>query len=215
MTDAGTWDSEALAAWLDTATRKLSTDSAARVREEIREHFESAREEAVAAGVTADSACLSALASLGDAKTVNRRYRRVLVTAWEATLLERAECADRSWYFSRVGLVARLFVWGAFLFFGVAQENPMLVLVAGGYFAVCGYRLLPARHMRIGGLVIRWIGIPVGIFTGFMIAGQPDVRVALGAMFILYEVAVARAHWGRMRLREKLPVADWPRALYL
>ena len=215
MTDTRTRDNEGLAAWLDTATRKLSTASAARVREEIQGHFESALEEAMAAGATAERACRSALASLGVAKAVNRRYRRVLVTEWEATLLERAQRADRSWYFSRMGLVARLCVWGAFLFFGVAQENPMLVLVTGGYLAVCGYRLLPARHMRIGGPVLRWVGTPVGVFMVFVIAGQPDVRVAAAAIFILWGGAVARAHWGRMRLRRKLPVAEWPRTLYL
>ena len=66
----------ALASWLDTATRKLSTESAARVRDEIQQHFESACEDALVAGATIDDSCRSALDSLGDAKAVNRHYRR-------------------------------------------------------------------------------------------------------------------------------------------
>ena len=75
MTDARMPSDEGFAAWLDTATRKLSAETAARARQEIEEHFESAREDAVATGVTGDKASRYALSSLGDAKAVNRQYR--------------------------------------------------------------------------------------------------------------------------------------------
>ncbi len=86
MTTEVRMDNDALAAWLDIATRKLSTASAARVRKELQEHVESAREDASAAGAAGTDARRTALESLGNAKTVNRRYRRVLLTAWEARL---------------------------------------------------------------------------------------------------------------------------------
>jgi hypothetical protein len=49
-----------LAIWLEQATRKLSQESAAQVRSEIEQHYESAREAAMNAGATseqADSIC--------------------------------------------------------------------------------------------------------------------------------------------------------------
>jgi hypothetical protein len=66
---------EALAAWLAIATAQLSEASAARLRTEIQAHFESACEDAKAAGSTTEAAGRSALASLGEPSAVNRRYR--------------------------------------------------------------------------------------------------------------------------------------------
>ena len=55
--------------WLSDATRGLSAESAARVREEIQQHYDSACE---AGG--------DAIAGLGDARAANRAYRKVLLT---------------------------------------------------------------------------------------------------------------------------------------
>ena len=73
--------------WLSQATRTLARDSASLVRAEIQEHYESARDAAVANGATAEEASGLALRALGDAKTANRQYRRVLLTAAEARVL--------------------------------------------------------------------------------------------------------------------------------
>jgi len=61
--------------WLSDATRGLSAESAARVCEEIQQHYDSACE---AGG--------DALAALGNPRTDNRAYRRVLLTDQEALL---------------------------------------------------------------------------------------------------------------------------------
>ena len=79
-----------LDSWLNQATRHLSVDSAAQVRTEIREHYESAWEAAVGGGAPADEAGRSALAALGDAKAANRQYRKVLLTSSEARMLRDA-----------------------------------------------------------------------------------------------------------------------------
>lgn len=91
-----------LESWLKQATRKLSAASVARVRSEIREHYESALEAAMSGGATAEEADRLAVSALGDAKAANRQYRDVLLTSAEARLLRegtweaRAICS-RSW----------------------------------------------------------------------------------------------------------------------
>ena len=62
--------------WISKATRKLSPESAASVREEIQQHCDSARE----AGAD------DPVAALGDPAAANRQYRKVLLTEQEAIL---------------------------------------------------------------------------------------------------------------------------------
>jgi hypothetical protein len=64
--------------WLSDATRGLSAESAARVRAEIQQHYDSARE----AGGDADDV----MRALGDPRAANRAYRKVLLTEQEAML---------------------------------------------------------------------------------------------------------------------------------
>src|ERR1700678_3854904 len=91
-----------LDSWIGRATCDLSLDSAARVRAEIVEHFESERETAIVAGTNAADADRAALAALGDARAANCQYRKVLLTSAEAKMLRegnweaRAVCA-RPW----------------------------------------------------------------------------------------------------------------------
>ena len=66
-----------LDSWLNETTRHLARDSAAQVRSEIQEHYESAIDAAIAAGSTIDEADRLALDALGDAKTANCQYRQV------------------------------------------------------------------------------------------------------------------------------------------
>jgi hypothetical protein len=61
--------------WLAEATRDLSPESAARVRAEIQEHSDSARESGE-----------DAIAALGDPRTANREYRKALLTETEAMM---------------------------------------------------------------------------------------------------------------------------------
>jgi hypothetical protein len=76
-----------LETWIKQATRHLSAQSVARVRREIQDHYESAREAAIAGGARANEAERSALKALGDARTANCQYRNVLLTSAEARLL--------------------------------------------------------------------------------------------------------------------------------
>ena len=64
--------------WLSEATKGLSAESTARVREEIQQHYDSARE----AGGDADDV----MRALGDPGTANRAYRKVLLTEREALM---------------------------------------------------------------------------------------------------------------------------------
>jgi len=64
--------------WLSDATRGLSEESAAQVRAEIQQHYDSARE---AGGDAAD-----VIRALGDPRTANRAYRKVLLTEREALM---------------------------------------------------------------------------------------------------------------------------------
>ena len=57
------------------ATHDLSLTSAAQVRAEIKEHFESAREAAIGAGSNPADADRTAVAALGDPRAANCEYR--------------------------------------------------------------------------------------------------------------------------------------------
>ncbi len=61
--------------WLSDATRGLSAESAAQVRVEIQQHYDSACE-----------AGTDAIAALGNPRTANRAYRKVLLTEREAMM---------------------------------------------------------------------------------------------------------------------------------
>jgi hypothetical protein len=82
----------ALEAWLQEATRRLAKESAAQVRAEIADHYESSREASVAGGENPVVADRHALLSRGDPKAANRQYRRVLLTATEASILRMGSC---------------------------------------------------------------------------------------------------------------------------
>ena len=69
--------------WLSDATRGLSAESAARVREEIQQHYDLAHEDSAreAGGDAAD-----VIRALGDPRAANRAYRKVLLTEQEAMM---------------------------------------------------------------------------------------------------------------------------------
>jgi hypothetical protein len=64
--------------WLAAATKGLSADSAARVREEIQQHYDSSRE--------AGDGAADVMSALGNPRTANRAYRKVLLTEQEALM---------------------------------------------------------------------------------------------------------------------------------
>src|SRR5882724_848375 len=86
----------ALDIWLKQATRHLAQASAAQVRGEIQEHYESAREAAMSSGASADEADRLAVAALGDSQVANCQYRNVLLTSAEARLLREGNWEARA-----------------------------------------------------------------------------------------------------------------------
>src|SRR5262249_20850347 len=81
---------------LQRANRPLSPESALQIRTEIGEDYESARQAAMSPGVAAENADREAVAALGDPKTANRQYRKVLLTSSEARLLRQGSREARA-----------------------------------------------------------------------------------------------------------------------
>jgi hypothetical protein len=209
-------NSAALETWVRQAACGLSRDSAARVRMEILEHYESARESARAAGADAGEADRAAVASLGSARMANRQYREVLLTVSEARLLgsarweSRAVCA-RPWLKRLIpvpvaGLLAG--VW-----FGVTGETYLARLLLVG---MSGLALLFAAFLPIytpaRGRVFRyarwaWLAAVLVLASGPSVENSWMLPV-LGWPMIWIE-------WMQSALRRKLPVAQWPKQLYL
>ena len=222
----------ALDNWLARATRQLSADSAAQVRAEIAQHYESSREAALASGNTADEADRAALAALGDAKDANCQYRHVLITRNEARILRSSGreaqffCATpfRKSLLVAVPIIAAICAAASYAFATVTQAFPThatstAVLVARGslvlailtalFFAV---PLLPiytpwrARVYRAA----KWLAIA----TVVMIIFDGD-RLYSTWLFLSCFWVIAYTEATRMSLRRKIPAANWPKHLYL
>jgi hypothetical protein len=112
--------------WLQQATRSLAKDSVAQVRTEIQEHYQSAREDAISGGASQDEANRMALNALGDAKVANMQYRRVLLTASEARLLQQGN--------REAGVVCSI-SWRQWLLLAISL---IALLAAGGFFGLAG-----------------------------------------------------------------------------
>src|ERR1700730_16807436 len=126
-----------LESWLKQATRYLAQDSAAQVRAEIQEHYDSAREAAISAGATADQADQQAVSALGNAGTANCQYRKVLLTSAEARMLRqgitdgRASCARR-WLKQALFALPLAAVIGAAVFFLLGAAGIARILLVSG-----------------------------------------------------------------------------------
>jgi len=208
-----------LDSWLKQATRHLSKDSAVQVRTEIEEHYESAREAAISGGATIDEAHRLALTALGNAKTANCQYRHVLLTSAEARMLRDGEwearvVCSRSWLkwllvaapVAAVLAAAVLFLTGAFALARVA-------LVGGiGLSPLFAAPLLPVYTPSRSRVFrrVKWVAM-IGMLA---MAFGPD---ALKWSWLLISCLwpIAWIEWRRVSIRRKLPVAKWPKQLYL
>jgi hypothetical protein len=208
-----------LDSWLEHATRHLSTDSAAQVRTEIQEHYDSAREAAISGGATGDEADRLALAALGKAKTANCQYRRVLLTAAEARMLRESNWEARA-VCSRPLLKYLLFaipVAGvpagiALLLTGAVAEGRALVaggIVMGLLFAAPFLPIYTPSRGRVF-RSLKWV-VMIG---ALLLAFGPN---ALKSSWLLISCVwpLAWIEWMRVSIRRKLPVAKWPKQLYL
>jgi hypothetical protein len=216
MSTFDTQSGTSLETWLKRATCRLSADSTAQVRIEIQEHYELAREEALTTGAVPAEAARRALASLGDARAANRLYRKVMLTKAEARLLRetsweaRVLCSEYRWLLPIpvAGLCASL--W--FLATGQTYLALMLLVGAGGLGLLVSSPLLPiytpsrARIFR----GVRW----AWLIAILLLAAWPDI---LKESWLLAACLwpIAWVEGTLLSLRRKLPVAAWPRQLYL
>jgi hypothetical protein len=208
-----------LDSWLKQATRHLSKDSIAQVRTEILEHYELAREAALTGGATTVEADQLALANLGDAKTANCEYRKVLLTSSEARILRegnweaRAVCS-RPWLkWLLLAMPAAALFAAAALFLTGATAFAWTLLAAGigiGFLFAAPFLAVytPAR-----GRIFRrakWVvllAIPLLAFGPDALKWSWLLFSCLWPMFWIERT--------RVSIRRKLPVERWPRQLYL
>lgn len=203
-----------LETWLRQASRRLSRDSAAQVRTEIQEHYESARDAAVIGGSTEEEANRLALTALGDARTANCQYRRVLLTSAEARLLREGNWEARA-VCSRPGLKWSLLA------------IPVIVLFAAAAFFLTG-ALDTARVLLAGGIMMSLFLVPLflPLYTSsrarvFRFVKWAALIAVLGLafqwswLFVACLWPVAWVEWRRISIRRKLPIAEWPKQLYL
>jgi len=210
----------ALDNWLEQATRGLSEESAEQVRREIGDHYQSAREAALAAGAADEAAGQTAFGALGDAKTANRQYRRVLLTAYEARLLR-----DGSAEATALRTANSWFRW------------PLLALALGALASVAGlYQSSVESLLRVvlalGLGTVFWLAAPLlpiytplrgRFFRGFkwlVQAGTLLLAFGPGTLGIPWLIALLLAQlswteWKRASIRRKLPAQQWPKHLYL
>ena len=213
------FDTTALDIWLNQATRHLSRDAAAQVRREIREHYESARETAALTAATPEEADGVAIAALGDAKVANCQYRQVLLTSAEARLLrqgnwEAKAVCSRGWArwlilgLAAAGLLgsARLLIMGDG-YLGSAMLAGVMSI--GLFFAAKALPIYtPAR-----GRVFRGVRLTLLLAIWVLAFGPNTLQWSWLLFSCLWPLM-----WIEMRrgsIRRKLPVAQWPRHLYL
>jgi hypothetical protein len=205
--------------WIGRATRDLSLDSSGQVRAEIVEHFESARDAAMNGGVNAADADRAALAALGDARAANCQYRKVLLTAAEAKMLRegnweaRAICA-RPWLKTLLQAVPAvpLAVTFVMLSRGDVADARLPFLASVALFMFLAAPFLPVYTPWRGRVyrAAKWAAL-IAVFV-----------LAFGADSLKYSWLIASCLWipiwteaTRMSIRRKLPVAQWPKQLYL
>ena len=208
-----------LDAWLEQATCKLSRDSAAQVRTEIQEHYESARGDAVSKGATIDDADRLAVAALGDAKTANRQYRNVLLTSEEARVLRDAKWeaqafCSRGWLKRLVIAISLIAVFAAAAFFraGAIGTARMLLIGGTGIGFLFALSYLPVYTPSRGRIVrcVKWAVLVATLALAFAPLGLKWFWLLLCCLW-----PMAWIEWTRISIRRKLPPAQWPKPLYL
>jgi hypothetical protein len=229
----------ALDTWLAQATRQLSAASAAQVRTEIEEHYESAREDAIRAGASDDEADRSAVSALGDPRAANCQYREILITRSEAKLLRSSACEAR--FFSATPVRKRLLAFvpaaaamcaaGAYAiatitapfvipFAATASANATAALVAriaivaailtAVVFSVPLLPIYTPTRARIY-RTAKWLTvIALSVFLF-----DPGNRLEWSWLVINCFSFVAWIELKRMSIRRKIPAANWPKHLYL
>ncbi len=205
--------------WLKQATRCLSRDSAAQVRAEIQQHYESARETALNGGATGEEADRLAMSALGDARTANRQYRKVLLTSAEARVLgqgnweARALCAHSRLKNGLLAIpLAALAAAVGFYLNGSMDLARVLLAVGIAMGLLFTAPFLPIYTVSRGRVfrVVRWVALASVLW----LAWGPD---ALKWSWLLFS-CLWPVYWierTRVSIRRKLPIGRWPKQLYL
>jgi hypothetical protein len=204
--------------WLEKATRRLSKDSAAKVRAEIEEHYESAREAEISCGASMEEASRIALRQLGDPREANCAYRKVLLTSAEARLLHESNFEVRA-ICSRPWLKwTSLSLPGVMLLGSVAallMHQPRVAmgsLLAGLLMALAFIvPFLPVYTRKRGRIVrgLRWALLVCVITLAF------GTSATQWSWLLACFWPIIWAEWMRFSIRRKLPVTEWPKQLYL
>lgn len=205
--------------WLNQATRHLSQDSAAQVRAEIQEHYESAREAAISSGATADEADRKAVAALGDPKTANCQYRRVLLTSSEAKLLREGQweaqtICSRPWLKWLLLAMPAVALWASAALFLTGKNELARTLLVGGLtlLVAFGAPFLPI-YTPARARIFRRVKYVLLAATFALVFGKHALDwswLLASSVWPLFWI-----EWTRTSIRRKLPVSRWPRHLYL
>ena len=200
--------------WLNMATRRLSKESAARVRAEIGEHYESAREAALSTGASAAEAERRAVAGLGDAKTANCQYRKVLLTSSEAKVLSNANAEAQAFCSGPLLkwlllVVSAPVLYGSIAFYLTGAEVVARALALGWMIIALssGAPFLPVYTPSRGRVFrcVRWA----------LLVGALGMGLHWSWLFFSCLWPLAWVEWTRASIRRKLPVSEWPPQLYL
>jgi hypothetical protein len=200
---------QTLEQWLDVATHGLCDSAAARVRAEIGEHYLSAIESASREGVDPLDAERRALSALGEAKSANRQYRRVLVTESEARTLSQLT--------SRWPPVGAILVLGTTAIYAVSVRTSEL-----NYLFVCFaiqtvLRAIPISSIRAGWIVriLRW-GNDTLFYTFWFVTAMAFMKSPVQAAgIIVMALGAVHREYKFFVLRRKVPVEQWPRMLWI
>lgn len=205
--------------WLIQATRHLSSDSATQVRAEIQEHYDSAREEAISNGATAEKADRAAVAALGDAKRANSQYRNVLLTSREAKLLRQSQWESRAicsrpwlkWVLLAMPAAA---LWASAALFLTGKNELARTLLVGGaaLLLAFGAPFLPIYTPKRA-RIFRRVKYVLLAATFALIFGKNVLDwswLLACSVWPLFWI-----EWTRTAIRRKLPESRWPKHLYL
>jgi hypothetical protein len=207
-----------LHSWLEQATRHLAKDSAVQVRTEIREHYEAARETAIAGGASTEDAERLALDALGNARVANCQYRHVLLTSAEARMLREGNWEARA-------VCSRAWLKRSIL------AMPLAIAAAAAALLITGHAPV-ARDVLIGGVAMSPLAAVLLLQINTPLRGRvfrcAKWIVMIGAMVLLFGPNAFMwswlliscvwplfwIEWTRASIRRKLPVKAWPRHLY-
>jgi hypothetical protein len=205
--------------WVNKATRYLSKESAAQVRNEIGEHYEASHEDAVLGGANSADAERMAMQALGDAGKANRQYRDVLLTKDDAQVLREGNqeakffCANKRVWLALACLPGLALMAAALLLY-TGKADLTSVLLAGSLaisFLVIVPRLpiYTASRSQVA-RIAKWMllaALPVLAF------GHDTLQYSW--LVIATWGPIAWIEWRRVQLRKKLPIEQWPKQLYL